>query len=107
MMMMNRASYVAADPIRNTGKGSIEVTINGETRRLYAIKNGSIIRVWGILGRLKGDDRQWQLHLYLYRKGQKDIEKVKIYNVEPEDAPSLRGKTWESFAFGKVWQVSL
>lgn len=106
MTMMNRASYVAADPVRNTGKGSIEVTINGETRRLYAIKNGSIIQVWGILGRLKGDNRQWQLRLYLHRKGHKDIEKVLIYN-ELQEPPSLRGKTWESFAFGKVWQVSL
>ena len=106
MTMMNRATYVAADPIRNTGKGSIEVTINGETRRLYAIKNGSIIRVWGILGRLKGDDRQWQLHLFLHRKGKKDVEEVLIHN-ELYGPPSLEGKTWESFAFGKVWQVSL
>ena len=103
--MIDRSTYAPADPSRYTGKGTVDVTINGETRKLYAIRNGGGIQAWGILGKLKGDDKQWQVRLIAYRKGKKDVEDIVVYNTT--SPPDMDGKTWESFAFGKVWQVSL
>lgn len=75
--------------------GSVEVTLRGETRRVFAARNEQGIQVNNISGRLKGGRKVWNLRLMLRSDGSETID---VYETP---APNVEGKAWAELGFGQ------
>lgn len=65
--------------------GTVEVTLQGETRRLRAYRNFTGIYVHGISGKVRGNRTEWPLRVSRRPNGREDFE-VMLQGEGPRNA---------------------